>query len=314
MTNRHVQAFLEYAAVECGLSPSTIYGYSRGLARFEAFLARRKRTIETARAQDASAYFSSLSKAGLSASTALSRLSTLRQLYRFLLREGEIADDPVSTIVAPRCSRPLPKCLTEAEMSRLIEAAYKVEGNKGLRLTVLLEIAYAAGLRSSELVSLRRPNLSHDLRMVTVRGKGSKERIVPLTEPAKAVLRRYLAGLSDKASEALLFPSRGKDGHLTRHSFGQMLKALAVKAAIDPERVSPHVIRHAFATHLLDHGADLRSIQAMLGHADISTTQIYTHVAAARLIAIVHKRHPMARKAWPRSQENASPETGDAEE
>jgi integrase/recombinase XerD len=232
-------------------------------------------------------------------------LSALRQFYRFLFAEGLRADDPTAKIDSPRQGRALPKILSEDEVGRLLAGAHAAPGVEGLRLAALLELLYATGLRVSELVSLPAGAVARDPRVLIVRGKGGKERMIPLSAPAREALGRYRAALRAPARRAgrpargheskWLFPSRGRSGHLTRQRVAQRLKALAAEVGIDPAKVSPHVLRHAFASHLLDHGADLRSVQKMLGHADISTTQIYTHVLNARLKSLVHEHHPLSR-------------------
>ena len=227
------------------------------------------------------------------------RLSALRQFFKFLVAENIRADDPSAAIDGPKLGRPLPKLLDEEETARLIEVCTAMDGPSGARLRALVELSYASGLRVSELVGMPLAAVLRDQPVLIVRGKGSKERMVPLNAPARAALNAYLehrkAFLPKGAKTSPhLFPSRGVEGHLTRQRFGQLLKDLAIKANLDPARISPHVLRHAFATHLLDHGADLRSLQKMLGHADIATTQIYTHVAGKRLAELVESHHPLA--------------------
>ena len=236
------------------------------------------------------------------------RLSALRQFYRFLVNEGLRQDDPSAGIDSPRQGRPLPKILSEQEVEALLTAARASKDAEGLRLTAMVELLYATGLRVSELISLRLAATQRDQRLLVVRGKGNKERMVPLSEAARRSLADYLAvraaflpkrGRGKEAEpqdSPWLFPSRAASGHLTRHRVAQLLKDLASRAQLDPAKVSPHVIRHAFASHLLDHGADLRALQKMLGHADISTTQIYTHVLGERLKSLVQTHHPLAKK------------------
>jgi integrase/recombinase XerD len=225
------------------------------------------------------------------------RLSTFRQFYRFLFSEGLRADDPTEPLDGPRQGRSLPKVLNEAEVEALLAAARARDGVEGVRLTAMLEVLYATGLRVSELVALPVHAVRRDPRMLVVRGKGGRERMVPLNEPARKALGAWLpvreGWLGDRRN-AYLFPARQGDGHLTRAAFAQQLKKLAGEAQVDAAKVSPHTLRHAFATHLLENGADLRSVQQMLGHADISTTQIYTHVLDARLKSLVGERHPLA--------------------
>lgn len=298
--SRPVELFLEMLMVERGASANTLDAYRRDLRDFAGFLRTRGRTPETADTDDIRAYLNALSSAGLSARTAARRLSVLRQFCRFLFAENIRGDDPSAVIDSPRRGRPLPKVLDEAEVDALLTAARARPGPEGLRLTALLELLYATGLRVSELVSLPLAAVARGPRFLIVRGKGDKERMVPLSEPSRDALKAYtpVRGrfLPDGADSPFLFPSRGGDGYLTRQRFGQLLKSLAAAAGLDPARVSPHVLRHAFATHLLNRGADLRSVQKMLGHADISTTQIYTHVLEERLRTLVSEHHPLARK------------------
>ena len=247
--------------------------------------------------------FAELAAAGVSARTAARRLSALKQFFAFIVSEGWRTDNPAAALDGPRLGRPLPKLLGEGEVDRLLAAAAARPGPEGARLTALLEVLYATGLRVSELVGLPLSALSRDGRLLRVRGKGGKERLVPLSEPAEDALTAYLAEREhflaqgrNRRQVGFLFPSAGAAaGHLTRQRFGQLLKELAVEAGLAPRTVSPHVLRHAFATHLLAHGADLRSVQVMLGHADIATTQIYTHVLEARLSRLVAEAHPLAR-------------------
>ncbi len=288
-------------AAERGAARNTIAAYGRDLADYETFLASRQQTPESASANDIRAYLKRLDRRGFEGRTVVRRLSALRQFHRFLLGETIRPDDPSALVDSPRRSRPLPKLLSETEVEALIAAARALPGPKGRRMVALLELLYATGLRASELVGLPLAALSRDRRLVTVRGKGDKERLVPLSMAATRALEDYLgererrAGAEPRAP--WLFPSDGATGHLTRQRLGQLLKELALRAEIDPAQVSPHVLRHAFATHLLGRGADLRSVQEMLGHADISTTEIYTHVLEARLRTLVETRHPLARRS-----------------
>lgn len=286
-------------AAERNAAANTRLAYRRDLEDFAAFLARRGTAAEDADPAQVRAYLARLRDAGMSPRTAARRLASLRQFHRFLVADGVRRDDPMSTIDGPRLGRPLPKILSEDEVSRLIAAARARADVEGKRLAALLEILYAAGLRVSELVSLPLAAVARDGRFLTVRGKGGKERIAPLSAPAREAIAAYLAVrrafLREGESSRYMFPSRGAAGHLTTTRVAQLLKALAGEAGIEPRRISPHVLRHAFATHLLDRGADLRAVQQMLGHADIATTQIYTHVAGERLHRLVHERHPLAR-------------------
>jgi len=301
-----VEPFLEMLAAERGAAANTLEAYERDLKDFAGFLAGRGGAPEGAGADDIRAYLGRLARAGMAPRTAARRLSALRQFYRFLLTEGLRPDDPTAEVDSPRQGRPLPKILSEAEVGALLEAAHAEEGPEALRLAALVELLYASGLRISELVGLRLAAAQRDQRLIIVRGKGGKERMVPLSPAARHSLSAYLAARDHflptrgkgakavKAPSPWLFPSRGAEGHITRHRVAQLLKELARAAGIDAAKVSPHVLRHAFASHLLDHGADLRALQKMLGHADISTTQIYTHVLSERLKSLVHERHPLA--------------------
>ena len=304
-----VGAFLEMLAVERGAARNTIAAYGRDLGFAATFLKGRGVRLELASSQDLRAYLAALDRQRMAPSTAARRLSALRQFYRFLYSDGQREDDPCAALDGPKLGRPLPKVLTEAEVDALLAAARQDRGPKGLRLQALIELLYATGLRVSELIALPLAAAARDPQVLIVRGKGDKERMVPLSAPARAAVLAYLAVrprfLPAGGQSRWLFPSRGGSGHLTRHRVGQLLKALAAAAGLSPAKVSPHVLRHAFASHLLDHGADLRSVQRMLGHADISTTQIYTHVLNERLKRLVQDHHPLAastiRKAVPRN-------------
>lgn len=304
-----VGAFLEMLAAERGAARNTIAAYGRDLGFAATFLKGRGVRLELASSQDLRAYLAVLDRQRMAPSTAARRLSALRQFYRFLYSDGQREDDPCAALDGPKLGRPLPKVLTEAEVDALLAAARQDRGPKGLRLQALIELLYATGLRVSELIALPLAAAARDPQVLIVRGKGDKERMVPLSAPARAAVLAYLAVrprfLPEGGQSRWLFPSRGGSGHLTRHRVGQLLKALAAAAGLSPAKVSPHVLRHAFASHLLDHGADLRSVQRMLGHADISTTQIYTHVLDERLKRLVQDHHPLAastiRKAVPRN-------------
>jgi integrase/recombinase XerD len=295
--SRHVEAFLEMLAAERGAARLTLAAYRHDLAVVAKFLGG---ALDSASTEDLRNYLGALARDGLSARTAARLLSALRQFYRFLLLDGRRQDDPTAALDAPRLGRPLPKLVSEDEATKLLDAAAAQGGAEGARLICLVELLYGAGLRVSELVSLPLAAARGEKRFLVVRGKGDKERLVPLGEPARAALAAYLARrdgfVAGKKSERFLFPSRSAAGHLTRRRCGQMMKELALAAGIDPARLSPHVLRHAFATHLLDRGADLRSVQEMLGHADIATTQIYTHVAGERLQRLVREHHPLAKR------------------
>lgn len=299
------EAFLEMMAAERGAADNTLAAYRRDLADAAAFIRRRGAALGDAGTDQLRAYLKHLAGQGLTARTQARRLSALRQFYRFRLGEGRRGDDPTAALDSPRLGRPLPKPLAEDQVTALIAAAQAMAGPEGLRLTAALELLYATGMRVSELVSLKLAAVAGDRPAILVRGKGGKERLVPLGGPARKALAAYrqardaflAKGRGGKPKPSpFLFPSRGAQGHLTRHRLGQLLKNLAARAGIDPARVSPHVLRHAFATHLLDHGADLRSVQKMLGHADIATTQVYTHVVKERLVRTVRDHHPLARR------------------
>jgi integrase/recombinase XerD len=246
------------------------------------------------------AYLKALDYLGMTPRTVARRLSVLRQFFRFLLAERLREDDPASTLDSPRLGRPLPKVLSRVDVDQLIEAAQARGGTDGGRMETLLEILYGSGLRVSELVALPLAAAERDPTMLVVRGKGEKDRQVPLSDPARAAIAKWLhmraGALAEGETSRYLFPSRGRTGHLTRQRFAQLLKEAALAAGIDPARVSPHVLRHAFASHLLEAGADLRSVQLMLGHADIATTQIYTHVLPEKLRSLVEDHHPLARR------------------
>ncbi len=297
-TPRHLEAFLEMLAAERGAARLTVAAYRNDLLDVARFLKRG--SLDAATSDDLRAYLARLSRLGMAPRSAARKLSALRQYFRFLVLERVRADDPTAPLDAPRLGRPLPKVLSQDEASALVAAAHAKEGTDGARLVCLLELLYGSGLRVSELVGLPLAAARGDKRFLVVRGKGDKERLVPLSPPARAALDAYLAGraafLKPKTESRYLFPSRGRSGHLTRERCAQLLKQLAIEARLDPARLSPHVLRHAFASHLLDHGADLRSVQEMLGHADIATTQIYTHVMGDRLQKLVATHHLLARK------------------
>jgi integrase/recombinase XerD len=299
----HVQAFLEMLAAERGAAQNTLDAYTRDLNAYLAFLDTRSRPTDKADSKDVQAYLQHLTDEGLSSASRARRLSSVRQFYKFLVAEGAVKNDPAAGLTGPKRTRPLPRVLSIAEVDRLIEAAAKrVDGQDGrdlfraLRFQCLIEMLYATGMRVSELVSLPRAVLRGDRRVLTIKGKGGRERLVPLNPAARDALDRYL-GVAGRFDNSLwLFASKAVEGHVTRQGFAQDLKAVAIEAGLDPERVSPHVLRHAFASHLLDRGADLRAVQQLLGHADISTTEIYTHVLQERLKKLVNDHHPLAKK------------------
>jgi len=296
------EAFLEMMAVERAAAKNTLAAYARDLQDASGFLIRRSKDLSNAAAEDVEAYFAALGAQGASPATAARRRASLRQFYRFALGESWRADDPSRRVEAPKKGRSLPRVLSREEMDRLIAAAGVRDGAQGLRVACMIELAYASGLRVSELTGLSLAALARDPAYLIVKGKGGKERLAPLNETARTAVKAYLEARpqflpkGDKANP-WLFPSRGKGGRLTPRRFAQLLDEAAADAGIDPARVSPHVLRHAFATHLLEGGADLRVVQTLLGHADIATTQIYTHVAGDRLREVVETKHPLAKKS-----------------
>ena len=273
---------------------------------FAAYLVASRRNIAAAGTNELRAYLGDLARRSMSPATVARRLSAVRQLYRFLYAEGHRKDDPAAVLQGPKRARALPKTLTLAEVDRLLQAAGQLDPKappalrlRAVRLACLVELLYATGLRVSELVALPASAARRDERVIVVRGKGNKERLVPLNKAAKRAMTDYLAQLAllrgaSGAASKWLFPSFGETGHLTRQHFARELKALAAAADLRPSQLSPHVLRHAFASHLLHNGADLRVVQTLLGHADISTTQIYTHVLEERLKTLVRDLHPLA--------------------
>jgi integrase/recombinase XerD len=309
---RHLEAFLEMQSAERGAARNTLEAYRRDLMHFAAFSAGNGRAYVEATPDDLRSYLTSLEVEGLAASTAARKLSALRQFFLFLFAEGVREDNPASLIDAPRVPRALPKTMSEAEVSRLLEfTARKARDQNSksamnsVRFHCLLELIYATGLRVSELVGLKLGGVQGDDRFLLVRGKGGRERLVPLGKSARRALDAYLElrleqNTTGRQASPWLFPSSGAQGHLTRQYFAKELKTMAAAAGLDPSGISPHVLRHAFASHLLAHGADLRSVQQMLGHADISTTQIYTHVLEERLKALVQDHHPLSKAGFVR--------------
>ena len=287
---------------ERGATVNTVLAYLNDISHFKEHINKNEAysRIETCSKENITNYIEYLSKRGLKTRTVARRLSTLRQFFLFLQSENHRADNPTKNIDGPRQLRSIPKLLSEEEVEQLFKNANQIVGPEGIRLVCLLEIAYATGLRVSELISLPNTALSRDHNILLIRGKGGKERLVPLTSSAVASINSYRevrhVFLTACRESKFLFPSRSREGFLTRRRVGQLLKDLAVASNINPQKVSPHVLRHAFATHLLDHGVDLRSLQKMLGHADISTTQIYTHVLSKRLMSVVSSHHPLAKK------------------
>lgn len=301
----HIETFLEMLAAERGAAFNTLESYRRDLEDFGDFLAARGLGTHQATTEDIRAYLADLAARGFAASSQARRLSALRQFHKFLYGEAVRADDPTGPVDAPKKRRALPKVLDEDVVGRLIDTARAesqradrspAEHLRAARLYTLIEVAYATGLRVSELIALPASAIRRD-RFLTVRGKGGKERFVPLSDPARDAMAAYVAArkaLDRDADSSWLFPSFGESGHFTRQAFARDLKAHAVTVGIPPGKISPHVLRHAFASHLLQNGADLRAVQQLLGHADISTTQIYTHVLDARLKALVNDHHPLA--------------------
>jgi integrase/recombinase XerD len=305
-SDRHrIEAFLEALAAERGAAGNTLAAYARDLGDFAAWLDGADASLACADRAAVEGYLEDLAGRGLSAATRARRLSAIRQFYRFAFSEGWRTDDPGAGIAGPAKARPLPRTLSLADIDRLLDGAARMQGppERAARLACIVELLYATGLRVSELVALPRAALLGDPRMILIRGKGGRERMVPLSGPARAALAAWCrhrdaaeAARGQRGKSPYLFPSRARAGHLTRIAVFQMLKELAVRVGIDPARLSPHTLRHAFATHLLANGADLRSIQALLGHADISTTEIYTQVLDERLKALVLKGHPLAER------------------
>ena len=299
-----IEAFLEAQAAERGAARNTLLAYGRDLKDVAAWLARRGEGFATATRAEIEAYLVAQEAAGLSKATRARRLAAIRQLTRFAFEEGWREDDPAIRIKGPGRDRKLPATLSEAEVGRMLDAA--PDGQNGVRDACLMQVLYATGLRVSELVTLPVQAARGDPRWLLVKGKGGKERLVPLTPDARAALAGWLdaRGGAEAARDAqghrpspFLFPSTGASGHLTRHRFYALVKEIALRAGVDPSRVTPHALRHAFATHLLANGADLRSIQTLLGHADVATTEIYTHVLDERLRELVLEKHPLAQGA-----------------
>jgi integrase/recombinase XerD len=302
---RHIELFLEMMSAERGFSANSIAAYRRDLVHAAEFFASRGIAQQEASRNDIRAYLAELEAHGFARSTVARRLSALKQFYQFLQAEGIIAATPAAIIETPKAERPLPKMLHVSDVDRLLAAAQAQLGVgsnaakfRASRLHCLLSVLAATGLRVSELVTLTRAAAAGSDGFITVKGKGSKERLVPLSPAAQAAITAHLAVLGQARPETKwLFPSHGKSGHLTRQHFALELKAVAATCGIDASRLSPHVLRHVFATYLLEKGADLRAVQQMLGHADIATTQIYTHVQAERLKAAVERHHPLAKKS-----------------
>ena len=306
LSGAHIEAFIEMLSAERGAAVNTLAAYQRDLDDYRDFLIDRGVAVDDAVSGDVSAYLSDLSKRGFAASSQARRLSALKQFYQFLYAEGLRGDDPTGVIDAPKKARPLPKTLSVADVDRLLDQAAAEAREPGpqhferLRMSALLETLYASGMRVSELVTLPANVMKKKERFLTVRGKGNKERAVPLSHRALAALAAFDAERRKAACDdenPYFFASRGAAGHLSRQVFARDLKGLAARAGLRITAISPHVLRHAFASHLLQNGADLRAVQEMLGHADISTTQIYTHVLEERLRELVEMHHPLAKEA-----------------
>lgn len=290
--DRHVEAFLEMLAAERGAARNTLLAYGRDLADFAGFAGAQGRAVAGADEAILVAYMQGLAAAGLSARSAARRLSCLRQFHRFLARDGVRTDDPTQLLDAPRLPSTLPRLVSEAEVEALLAAAPALGGRRGLLAAAALEILYSTGLRISELLALPRAALAATGDVLFVRGKGGRERVVPLSDLARVAAGALVA--ATPAASRWLFPGRNPQRVLSRQGFDRILHDTALAAGLDPARVSPHVLRHAFASHMLAHGADLRSLQVLLGHADIATTQIYTHVMTERLQRLVEAHHPLS--------------------
>lgn len=294
-----IDQFLEMLAAEKGRAANSLSAYRTDLSDIASFI---KASLFEAQADDLRAYIADLKARGMATSTAARRLSAMRQFYLFLFRDGLRKDNPASNLESPRQERSLPKILSEKDVDALLVACEEQakDGKFGsLRTRAILESLYATGMRVSEMIKLPRHAIGSETTMIHVTGKGGRERMVPIGGAARQAMLDYILMLESKGlgDTKWLFPSRSSDGHLTRRRVGQLLKELAISAGVAHNRVSPHKLRHAFATHLLAYGADLRSVQQMLGHADISTTQIYTHVLDERLKTLVQEKHPLAKKS-----------------
>jgi integrase/recombinase XerD len=301
-----IALFLDMLAAERGAGRNTLDAYGRDLAGLAGYLGKRARNVSDASTDDLRGYLTTLTDSGFKSSSIARRISSIRQLFRFLYAERHRRDDPAAVLEGPKRSRPLPKVLSIADVDSLLNAARAAMDDanatpprrlRAARLLCLLEVVYATGLRVSELVALPASAAKRDQAMLVVRGKGGKERLVPFNDAAKRAMADYLKMRDDNERDSKwLFPSFGESGHITRQHFARELKTLAASCGIDAEKISPHVLRHAFASHLLHNGADLRVVQTLLGHADISTTQIYTHVLEERLKSLVRDLHPLTDK------------------
>ena len=301
----YIESFMEMMRVERNAANNTCISYKNDLDDFLAFCKKYKKTIDKVQNEEIREYIIYLSKEKLDTKTIARRISALRRFFQFLFTENIISDNPALNIDLPKTSKTLPGVLNEQEVDNLIKTCYQDASPEGLRLTALLEILYASGMRVSELVTLKisdvqTKNNNNEIKSyIIVKGKGNKERLVVIHDKAIIALQEYLKNISiftDNKNEKWLFPSKiSSEGHITRQYFGKLLKKLAIDSGVDPSKLSPHKIRHSFATHLLNHGADLRVIQELLGHKDIGTTQIYTHVSNEQLKSVVYKLHPLAR-------------------
>lgn len=304
---REIETFLRMLSVERGVSSNTVSAYRNDLQDFASFPSNANKKIDEVTSNQIREYLVHIGEKGLSSASRARRLSAIKQYFQFLRAEGIIEHDPASAISGPKRSRALPKVLSVSEVDHLLDCAKNRIASKSgkqrlraLRLHCLLEVLYATGMRVSELVTLPRSVLHGDKKVLNIKGKGGRERLVPLNEPSRLAISNYLVILDQEIEgdnkSQWLFPSHGRSGHLTRQRLAQEFKQLAGESGVDPNRVSPHILRHAFASHLLDRGADLRSVQQLLGHSDISTTQIYTHILEERLKKLVKAHHPLAGK------------------
>jgi integrase/recombinase XerD len=306
LSRAHMEAFLEMMSAERGAAVNTLASYQHDLDDLYSFLVSKKKSPASAQSSDLAGYLRQLDEKGFAASSQARRLSAMRQFFKFLYAEGLRADDPTAILDAPKKGRSLPKIMSEDTVTRLLERAAHEALEPGpeqvsrLRMLALLELLYATGMRVSELVSLPAKVLDQEGRFLMIRGKGNKERLVPLSRSAIAALKTYgdarKLAAETAGDSAWLFPSSGKEGYLPRQVFARDLKGLAARAGLKAAAISPHVLRHAFASHLLQNGADLRVVQELLGHSDISTTQIYTHVLEERLRETVEAHHPLAKQ------------------
>lgn len=305
LMNRWIESFLETIQAERSTSMNTCLGYERDLLRFAKFLEKKNLDFKTAGRQEIEEYLIGLTEAGLAPSTRSRHLSAIRQLFGFACEEGWRDDLPSRNLHHPKLGRKLPFCLSQRQVEQLLEAASSVGRTESdrVRNRCLLEMIYATGARVSEIAEMPISVVLGNPKMLLIRGKGGKERIVPLTEPARMSLVNWLSfrnkaaelnKSSKKPNSRFLFPSRGRLGHITRHQIYGVIKQAALSAGLDPVQITPHTMRHALATHLLENGADLRSIQVLLGHSDIATTEIYTHVADQKLVSLVLKHHPLS--------------------